>query len=98
MENGPPEGARRVHNGGWQAAGLFWAPCGPKLGARSGPSGAAWGAPRIHSVGPGLPQERKVDVRITGGVPGVSGEGSGELLWALVSVTRRGKEQSIKKR
>ena len=45
-----------------------------------------------------LRSEMLIDVRITGGVPGVSGEGSGELLWALVSVTRRGNEQSIKKR
>ena len=38
-ENAPRRGSGGSKMRAWRAAGRFWAPCAPKVGARSGPSG-----------------------------------------------------------
>ena len=97
-----PGRPRRVENEGLEPSGALpgamWA-----QGGRQERSkwllGAARGAKTNYWLDPGPPQRRKVD-RFQGprGVPGGSGEGSGELFWELVSVTRLGGPKNTKKR
>ena len=67
--------------GAWRAAGRFWAPCAPKVGARSGPSGSGGrpgGLQKFIRWAPGPPRgDKLIDFRVPGGSPEAPGRAPG---------------------
>ena len=80
----------------WSPPGRFWAPCGPKVKARSAPNGS-WGRPggAKQNIGwaPGPPRgEKLIDFRVPGGLWGGLRGG----IFGVFSATRRGSYKNLK--